>query len=83
MILNHNSIKKIADKAFRTHCLHCGDKTNLILTSPPNFSFLTRYKPRNIGIVYQCSSCLDTVFLKFKVSRYEEYKIHIETYLGL
>jgi len=78
MILHHNTIQEISDKPFRSECPHCGDKTNLILTSPPDYALLSRYKPQNIGMVFQCSSCLFPIFLKFTVSRYEAYKIHIE-----
>tara|TARA_Y100001933_G_C18837861_1_gene496233 strand:+ start:61 stop:735 length:675 start_codon:yes stop_codon:yes gene_type:complete len=79
MILSHNSNTELYDKPFNIDCPHCGNSTNLTLISPPNYSQLARYKPKTVGIAYQCSSCIEPVFLKFKIERYDlgNYRIQI------
>jgi len=70
MNLSHNSDQSLYDASINTDCPHCGKSTNLILVSPPNYQRLVRFRPKNVGMAFQCASCSQPIFLKFEISSY-------------
>lgn len=68
MLLQHNDSSQLIDKHFRLKCPHCSALSGLSAISLPSYPLLNRYKPKSVGIAYQCDACQETVFLRFPVS---------------
>ena len=58
----------IVDRHFSVKCPHCGAVSGLSAISLPRYDLLRRYKPKSVGVAYQCDACQQTVFLRFPVS---------------
>src|SRR5258708_2054232 len=51
-------------------CPHCQTLTHLTPMAVPKFEELSRRKPKHIGIVFRCDTCIEPIFLKFAVKPY-------------
>ncbi len=80
MILRKDDHKELYDKPYSLQCPHCNNITGITLISIPNYSYLERFKPERIGMVYKCDACSEPIFLKFRIQRYEtgNYRINID-----
>jgi hypothetical protein len=58
-------------------CPHCLTLTHLTAVAVPKFEDLSRRKPKQIGIVFQCDACGDPVFIKFFVRAYTALRIEL------
>jgi hypothetical protein len=76
MILAHNNNQALFDETFNLDCPHCGKSTNLILISPPNYTSLKRFRPDKVGFGFQCASCTEPIFLKFKIQSHTATSIN-------
>ncbi len=68
MLTSNNDASAIVDRHFKIKCPHCTALSGLSAISIPRYELLRRYKPKSIGIAYQCDACQETVFLRFPVS---------------
>ena len=66
-----------ADEQFGLECPHCGIYAHMTPQSVPEFETLNETKPKQIGIVYQCDSCLAPVFLRFATKHYGDNAIEL------
>lgn len=78
MKLLSNSNIELLNASINTVCPHCQSSTNLILISPPYYPSMQRFKPEKVGMGFECASCFEPIFLKFKVVRYESTFIEIK-----
>ena len=46
-------------------CPHCSTLTHLTAVAVPKFEDLSRRRPKHIGIVFRCDTCVEPIFLKF------------------
>ncbi len=76
-ILNNNN-NDFSDHAQKLICPHCAHATTLILTSPPNYTPLNKYRPEKVGISYLCTWCKEPILLKYKISSYQTTSIHFD-----
>src|ERR1700723_2029001 len=58
-------------------CPHCQTLTHLTPMAVPKFEDLSRRKPKNIGIVFRCDTCIEPIFLKFAVRSYTALRIEL------
>jgi hypothetical protein len=58
-------------------CPHCQTLTHLTAVAVPKFDDLSRRKPKHIGIVFRCDTCVEPVFLKFAVKAYTALRIEL------
>lgn len=77
MRLHSNNNTELFNASINTDCPHCGNSTNLILVAPPHFPSMQRFKPKKVGMVFLCASCLKPIFLKFIVLGYETNAVNI------
>lgn len=67
MIIAHNTSQQIIDTHFKVKCPHCSAVSGLSAISIPIYDLLRRYRPKSVGIGYQCDVCQEAVFLRFPV----------------
>ncbi len=53
-------------------CPYCGVYSHMSPQSVPQLDSLLAAKPKHVGLVYQCDSCLAPVFLRFEVKEFHE-----------
>ena len=58
-------------------CPHCQTLTHLTAIAVPKFEELSRRKPKHIGIVFRCDTCIEPVFLKFTVKAYTALRVEL------
>jgi hypothetical protein len=58
-------------------CPHCQTLTHLTAIAVPKFEDLSRRKPKHIGIVFRCDTCVEPVFLKFTVKAYTALRVEL------
>lgn len=69
-----NDPTDIFDKHFSLKCPHCNISSNISAVSIPRFEYLTRFRPKVVGIAYRCDSCNYPIFLRFKVTSFNDSK---------
>jgi len=58
-------------------CPHCQTLTHLTAVAVPKFEDLARRKPKHVGIVFSCDTCIEPVFLKFFVKAYTPLRVEL------
>jgi len=58
-------------------CPHCQTLTHLTPLAVPKFEELSRRRPKNIGIVFRCDTCIEPIFLKFAVKAYTALRVEL------
>src|ERR1700722_5375080 len=58
-------------------CPHCQTLTHLTPMAVPKFDDLSRRKPKHIGIVFRCDTCIEPIFLKFAVKAYTALRVEL------
>ena len=58
-------------------CPHCQTLTHLTPVAVPKFEELMRRKPKHIGIVFRCDTCIEPIFLKFAVKAYTALRVEL------
>src|SRR6266404_5333564 len=58
-------------------CPHCQTLSHLTPVAVPKFDDLSRRKPKHVGIVFRCDTCIEPVFLKFAVKSYTALRIEL------
>jgi hypothetical protein len=58
-------------------CPHCQTLTHLTPVAVPKFDDLSRRKPKHIGIVFRCDTCIEPIFLKFAAKSYTALRIEL------
>jgi hypothetical protein len=58
-------------------CPHCQTLAHLTPAAVPRFEDLSRRKPKQVGIVFNCDACGEPVFLKFFVRTYSASRIEL------
>ena len=58
-------------------CPHCQTLTHLTPIAVPKFEELMRRKPKHIGIVFRCDTCIEPIFLKFAVKAYTALRVEL------
>ena len=58
-------------------CPHCQTLTHLTAVGVPKFDDLSRRKPKHIGIVFRCDTCIEPVFLKFAAKAYTALRVEL------
>ena len=58
-------------------CPYCGVFAHMRLQCAPSASQLLQYKPKHIGLVYQCDACYAPVFLRFAVKEYRDNDVEL------
>src|SRR5258708_20103257 len=56
---------------------HCQTLPHLTAVAVPNFEDLARRKPKHVGIVFSCDTCIEPVFLKFFVKAYTPLRVEL------
>jgi hypothetical protein len=67
LLRGDDNFQHLIDQPINIRCPLCSTHTALIPISVPRFGLIHRFKLRETGIVYRCSSCNGPVFLKFAV----------------
>jgi hypothetical protein len=58
-------------------CPHCGTLTHLTAAAVPRFEELSRRRPKHIGIVFRCDTCVEPIFLKFAAKAYTALRVEL------
>jgi len=58
-------------------CPHCQTLTHLTPIAVPKFEELSRRRPKHIGIVFRCDTCIEPIFLKFVVKAYTALRVEL------
>jgi hypothetical protein len=58
-------------------CPHCQTLTHLTPVAVPKFEDLSRRKPKHVGIVFRCDTCIEPIFLKFAVKAYTALRVEL------
>ena len=58
-------------------CPHCQTLTHLTPIAVPKFEELSRRRPKHIGIVFRCDTCIEPIFLKFAVKAYTALRVEL------
>ena len=58
-------------------CPQCQTLTHITATATPRFDDLSRRKPKQVGIVFRCDTCIEPIFLKFAVKAYTALRIEL------
>jgi hypothetical protein len=58
-------------------CPHCQTLSHVSPAAVPKFEALCRSQPRQIGIVFRCDACGESIFLKFPVKTYGEQRVEL------
>jgi hypothetical protein len=67
------------DKNLVVTCPHCQVVAHLTVSAVPRFEDLQLYRPKQVGVVYQCDACHLPVFLRFAVRVYGTTRIELAT----
>ncbi|MHB8666794.1 MAG: DUF4145 domain-containing protein [Burkholderiales bacterium] len=67
LLTQSNDFQHLIDAPVNLRCPHCSTLTALIPVSVPRFELMHRFRLKEVGLVYRCSSCNRAVFLRFKV----------------
>lgn len=62
-----NDFQHLIDAPVNLRCPHCSTLTALIPVSVPRFELMHRFRLKEVGLVYRCSSCNRAVFLRYKI----------------
>ena len=60
-------------------CPHCQTLTHLTPVAVPKFEELMRRKPKHVGIVFRCDTCIEPIFLKFAVKAYTALRVELSS----
>jgi hypothetical protein len=60
-------------------CPHCQTLTHLTPVAVPKFEDLMRRKPKHVGIVFRCDTCIEPIFLKFAVKAYTALRVELSS----
>jgi hypothetical protein len=58
-------------------CPHCQAVSHITPSAVPRFQDLQLYRPRQVGLVYQCDACHMPIFLRFAVRVYGATRIEL------
>jgi hypothetical protein len=58
-------------------CPHCQAVSHITPSAVPRFQDLQLYRPRQVGLVYQCDACHMPIFLRFTVRVYGATRIEL------
>jgi hypothetical protein len=58
-------------------CPHCRTLTHLTPVAVPKFEDLSRRRPKQIGIVFRCDACDESIFRKFAAKSYTALRIEL------
>jgi hypothetical protein len=58
-------------------CPHCSTLTHLTAVAVPEFEDLSRRRPKHIGIVFRCDTCVEPIFLKFAAKAYTALRVEL------
>jgi hypothetical protein len=58
-------------------CPHCSTLTHLTAVGVPKFEELSRRRPKHIGIVFRCDTCVEPIFLKFAAKAYTALRVEL------
>jgi hypothetical protein len=58
-------------------CPHCQVLSHITPIAVPSFDELVTHRPKQVGVVYRCDSCNDSVFLRFPVRVYGTNRIEL------
>jgi hypothetical protein len=58
-------------------CPHCQTLTHLTPVAVPKFDELSRRRPKHIGIVFRCDTCIEPIFLKFAAKAYTALRVEL------
>jgi hypothetical protein len=58
-------------------CPHCSTLTHLTAVAVPKFEELSRRRPKHIGIVFRCDTCVEPIFLKFAAKAYTALRVEL------
>ena len=58
-------------------CPHCQTLTHLTAVAVPKFEDISRRKPKHVGIVFRCDTCVEPIFLKFVVKSYSALRVEL------
>ena len=65
------------DKNLVVTCPHCLAVAHITPSAVPRFEELQLYRPRQVGLVYQCDACHMPIFLRFTVRVYGATRIEL------
>jgi hypothetical protein len=65
------------DKNLVVTCPHCQAVAHITPSAVPRFEDLQLYRPRQVGLVYQCDACHMPIFLRFVVRVYGAARIEL------
>ena len=65
------------DKNLVVTCPHCQAVAHITPSAVPRFEDLQLYRPRQVGLVYQCDACHMPIFLRFTVRVYGATRIEL------
>ena len=74
---SNNLIHHDLDKNLVVTCPHCQVVAHLTPSAVPHFEDLQLYRPKQVGVVYQCDACHLPVFLRFTVRIYGATRIEL------
>jgi hypothetical protein len=74
---SNNLIHHDHDKNLVVTCPHCQVVAHLTPSAVPHFEDLQLYRPKQVGVVYQCDACHLPVFLRFTVRIYGATRIEL------
>src|SRR5208337_5284380 len=77
MFIDHQDELHVEYQGIALTCPHCQTLTHLTPSAIPKFEDLSRRKPKQIGIVFQCDACAEPIFLKFFVRSYTPSRIEL------
>jgi hypothetical protein len=66
-----NNPRSVFDRHYSIKCPHCQTMTNITAMSYPRYELLSQYQPARVGITYKCDACLEPIFMKFTVEKYD------------
>ncbi len=66
-----------SDDALSLECPYCGVYAHMRPQSTPAARQLLKYRPKHVGLVYQCDACRAPVFLRFAVKRYADDAVEL------
>ncbi len=58
-------------------CPHCQAVAHITVSAVPRFEDLQLYRPKQVGIVYQCDACHAPIFLRFLVRIYGAARVEL------
>ncbi|MEE4161715.1 MAG: hypothetical protein V2I25_04345 [Woeseiaceae bacterium] len=76
-ITDEHGLKSDHGDSLSLDCPYCGVFAHMRLQSVPTASELLKYRPKHVGVVYQCDACHAPVFLRFAVKEYREDSVEL------